>query len=661
MMLLVTTAMCLLCMELVARRLDGYELTTLRLTLSAASAAVARDDTNDSSDQARKYVAALPVAAGVDRSWFDLSPPSYASQRSDPELLQQLRQAAQVRGGDEVNATYVWNTDWLNEVACVSKSLQGQFAKLPDRILTFTAPGDDIYPTYRLPYSFTFYNSWINRFGFRGPDIDFKKPQRTIRIAIAGSSTVMDIPDHLFSYPELAVNWLNVWAARHGRDVKFEVINGGRSGVSVLSIEKTITREILPLRPDLVIFDATAHGLGGIVKLEGKEDREGLKVALAARREAALSHGLAIADWSAVARRIYFAVHAGSGDDPELSKPKQSVVWPPGVSEQTPDPDASNLPMSLPDTIAALDRIRRAVSEAGGELAVSSAMWLTNPALRLDVIRNWSVFESLNSTYYPATLSSLDRAVKFQNKAFAAYSQRRGIPYLDMQTEMPVDADLFLDMVHTTPNGSRIKAWILFNQLLPFIVAKLDSGEWPRAAMPATVDEETAFPQPTLAKNPCLQRDETYIPTGAPVFSLATHGSARNYTSETADTRIQPEADGLFVTSNESIYDYQLASDQIHVDPGKTYVIVYEYELLQGRMQIGILSKRGDRFLLSRDLRPPRDPQQVQKGLFWFRTPEDMVTLMLSNGNAGHPAVSRIKLLKVEVYKAVPASRRAER
>jgi hypothetical protein len=665
MVLLVTTAMCLVCMELVVRRLDGYKLTALRLTLSAASAAAARDDSNDISDQARKYVAALPVAAGVDRSWFNLSPPAYASQRSYPELLQQLTQAAQLVGEDSIEATDVWNTNWLNEVACESESLQGHFAKLPDRILTFTAAGDDIYPTYRLPHSFTLDNLSVNRFGFRGPDIDFKKPRRTIRIAIAGSSTVIEPRNNLFSYPELAVNWFNVWAARHGRDVKFEVINGGRYGVSVLSIEKTITREILPLRPDLVIFDATANGLNwrGIVKLEGKYNAEDIKIELAARREAALGQRLEIIDWSAVARRIYFAVHAGSGDDAELSRPKQSVVWPPGVSEQAPDPDASNLPISLPDTVAALDRIRRAVSEAGGELAVSSAVWAANPALRLDVIRNWGVFKSLNSDdyYYPATLSSLDRAVKFQNKVFAAYSQRRGIPYLDIQTEMPLDADLFLDGVHTTPNGSRIKAWILFNQLLPFIVAKLDSGEWPRAAMPATVDEEAAFPQPTLAKNPCLQRDEAYIPTGAPVFSLATHGSPRNYESETADTRIQPEADGLLVTSNKSIYDYQLASDQIHMDPGKTYVIVYEYKLLQGRMNIGILSKRGDRFLLSRYLRPPRDPQQVQKGLFWFRTPEDMVTLMVANGNAGHPAVSRIKLRKMEVYEAVPAPGRAER
>jgi hypothetical protein len=651
-------------MELVVRLLDGYDLTIPRLTLSASPAAVAPTDIayaptdpNDISDQARKYVAALPIAAGVDSSWFDLSPAAYASQRSVPELLQQLRQAAQTRGGNVDLATYVWNTNWLNKVGCVSESYQRDLVKLPDKILTFTAPDADIYPTFRLSHDYTINLSSINRFGFRGPDIDFKKPPRTIRIAIAGSSTVMDTYSSLFSYPELAVNWLNVWAARSGHNVKFEVINGGRSGVSPLTIEKIIIQEILPLRPDLVIFDATAQGkISDIVELEGKDDPEGNKRALAARREAALGHGLAITDWSAVSRRIYFAMHGKSIDDAELPKPKQSLVWPPGVSEQAPDPDASDLPMSLPETIAALDRIHRAVFEAGGELTVSSAVWLTNPALKLDVVRNWSVFQALNLDFYPATLSSLDRTVNFQNKVFAAYSQRRGILYLDTQTEMPADANLFGDITHTWPSGSRIKAWILFNQLLPLVVAKLDSGEWPRAAVPGTADEEAAFPQPTLANNPCLQAN---IPTGAPVFSLATDGSTANYKPRTAATRYQPEADGLLITSDESRYSYQLVSDQIHVDPGKTYVIAYEYELLKGRMDIGILSKSEDRFLLSKALLP-RGPQQGPKAFARFQTPEDIVRLVLSNHN-DPPAVSQIKLRKVEIYEAAPAPSGAER
>jgi hypothetical protein len=665
MVLLVTIGMCLVCMELVVRLIDGYELTMPRLALSASPAAVAPaditlapTDPNDISDEARKYVAALPIAAGVDRSWFDLSPPAYASQRSEPELLRQLRQAAQTRGGNEDEATYVWNTNWLNKVGCVSASYQRDLVKLPDKILTFTAPDADIYPTFRLPPDYTIGTNSINRFGFRGPDIDLKKPPRTIRIAIAGSSTVMDSYFSLFSYPELAVNWLNVWAARTGHNVKFEVINGGRSGVSPLTIEKIITREILPFRPDLVIFDATAQGrISSMVELEGKDDPEDTKRALAARRESALGHGREITDWSAVARRIYFAMHGKSIDDAELPKPKQSLAWPPGVSEQDPDLDASDLPMSLPETIAALDRIHRAVSEANGELAISSAVWLTNPALKLDVIRNWSVYQSVNLDNYPATLSSLDRAVKFQNKVFAAYSQRRGIQYLDTQAEMPVDANLFGDITHTWPSGSRIKAWILFNQLLPLVVAKLVSGEWPRSAVPGTVDEDAAFPQPTLSNNPCLQ---TYIPTGAtPVFSLVTDGSAVNYKPGTAATRFQAEADGLLVTSDQSKYFYQLVSDQIHVDPGKTYVIVYEYELLKGQMDIGILSKREDRFLLLNAILP-RDPQQGPKTYAWFQTSEDIVKLVVSNDNEPS-AVSRIKLRKVEIYEAAPAPGRAER
>jgi hypothetical protein len=186
--LLVTTALCLVGMELVVRLLDGYELTIPRLTLSASPAGVAPTDIafaptdpNDISDEARKYVAALPIAAGVDRSWFDLSPPAYASQRSEPELLKQLRQAAQMRGGNKDEATYVWNTNWLNDVGCLSESYQRDLVKLPDKILTFTAPDADIYPTFRLPPDYTIGLNSINRFGFRGPDIDLKKPSLTIR------------------------------------------------------------------------------------------------------------------------------------------------------------------------------------------------------------------------------------------------------------------------------------------------------------------------------------------------------------------------------------------------------------------------------------------------------------------------------------------------
>ncbi|HEX3945436.1 MAG TPA: hypothetical protein VHW69_15260 [Rhizomicrobium sp.] len=652
---LATTVACLLGMELVVRVLDGYQFATLRLKLSAAPQTILTTKDEDGiSNNSRRHVAALPVADGVDRAWFELDPPAYPV-HAYPEFLKQI---AQSRGGAEDGATYIWNVNWLKKEGCVADGLRQHFAQLPDKILTFSAPNGDLYPTYRLP---TFGNGHysINRFGFRGPDIAFDKPNETVRIAFTGSSTVIEAPEHKFAYPELVINWLNVWSAHNGHKVKFEVINGGRSGVSPLSIEKIITQEILPLGPDLVMFDTTAHGLfpSDIVKLEGnRKSQEEVRAELTARRQAALAHGRAITEWSALARRIYLATHTDAASDPEVPTPQQSIVWPAGVSEQQPDPDQTNLPMDLSVTIAALDRIHRATSDAGGEFAVISAMWQVDPALKLDVIRNWDLFRYLNETYYPLNLSSLSRALRFQNKVFEAFSRRRNVPYFDDESEMPIDADLFGDATHPTPDGSRVKAWILFNQLLPFVAAKIGSGAWPHDAAPATVDQATTFPEPTLANNPCLQseeKDAAFVRTGTPVFSLATDGSTANYKGGVSETRIAPEADGLLVTSSEANF-YQLVSDLIPVDPHKDYVITYDYKLLQGRMKIGILSEQDNRFLVVRDL------DQGQEGIAHFRPPSNTVRIVVTNNTPGL-AISRVKIHKAEVYAAVPASNQAER
>lgn len=646
MVVLVTTALCLVSMELIVRLLDGYELTSLRLALPTARPAFSQADVGGPNAKIKNYVAALPIAAVVDRAWFDLDPPA-ASQGTLPDLLQRLKKSAQERGGSGDLGIYVWNSNWLNSMACTD-----DFARLSDRLLTFSPPDNDIDPVFRLFGGVTLGYAYFNSFGFRGPELDFKKPRRTLRIAFAGSSTVVDDYGNHFSYPEYVVNWLNVWAAHSGRDVKFEVINGGRSGFTIPSIEKTVTEQILPLDPDLVIFDATAQRLHptDVVKLDSQGSVIDIDSRLKERREAELGHGLVVTDYSAVGRRLYDAI-SGSGDGPELPTPKQSLIWPAGVNEQDPDPDAQNLPMGLPSTIQTLDRIRRATSAAGAEIAVISSMWLTDPALKLDVIRNWRVFEQINQLHYPMSLSSINRALQFQNRVFAAYAQRRGIPYFDVQTRMPVDADLFSDDVHTREDGTRIRAWLIFNQLMPFVVAKLESGVWPREAAPATVDEETAFPRPKLAENPC------FIKTGKRVFSLIADASGSNYKAQTTDTRIELQPDGLLVTSNQSKLDYQLATDAIHVDPGKTYVIAYTYKLLQGKMQIGVLSKGKDRFLSSRYLSSPdlkHDPELIS-----FETPEDAVTLVVSNGNV-EPVVSRIKLRKLEIYEAAPAPSRVE-
>jgi hypothetical protein len=45
---------------------------------------------------------------------------------------------------------------------------------------------------------------------------------------------------------------------------------------------------------------------------------------------------------------------------------------------------------------------------------------------------------------------------------------------------MPLDPELFIDDVHDTAGGIRLRAWIVLQQLIPVIEERLARGAWPR-------------------------------------------------------------------------------------------------------------------------------------------------------------------------------------
>ena len=60
---------------------------------------------------------------------------------------------------------------------------------------------------------------------------------------------------------------------------------------------------------------------------------------------------------------------------------------------------------------------------------------------------------------------------------------------------MPSDPALYIDAIHDTYPGVRLRAWIVFQQLLPIIEKKLASGAWPKA-VPEMGDSHPAFKVP---------------------------------------------------------------------------------------------------------------------------------------------------------------------
>jgi hypothetical protein len=75
---------------------------------------------------------------------------------------------------------------------------------------------------------------------------------------------------------------------------------------------------------------------------------------------------------------------------------------------------------------------------------------------------------------------------------FAKYASLHGLPFIDVARTMPYDPDLFTDATHNTPFGVRLRAWIVFQQLLPIIESRLSSRIWP-APVPAMAESHPAF------------------------------------------------------------------------------------------------------------------------------------------------------------------------
>ena len=54
------------------------------------------------------------------------------------------------------------------------------------------------------------------------------------------------------------------------------------------------------------------------------------------------------------------------------------------------------------------------------------------------------------------------------------------LTFVDIAGQLPFDPDLFLDAVHTSYAGTRMRGWITLNALIPLIEKHLADKSWPR-------------------------------------------------------------------------------------------------------------------------------------------------------------------------------------
>lgn len=238
-------------------------------------------------------------------------------------------------------------------------------------------------------------------------------------------------------------------SARPRRQV--EVINAARTGIGASSVAEIVVQELLPLEPDLVIFDgANDFGPGSMYALPAGLVPPG-PVA-----------GWTVEKYSAIARRLH-SMRDRIQHGREPSKPAFPMQWPGSVDRLSPDITQAPLPMGLDTVITQFEHMRTALASIGSTLAMSSQVGIVSDGLALQLPRDQSIYNVLNVEHYPMPNRDIRALLDFQNRVFGLYAEKHHLPFFDKAASYPADPELFLDLFHMSPAGLRLQAWSYAN------------------------------------------------------------------------------------------------------------------------------------------------------------------------------------------------------
>lgn len=467
--------------EVVIRLVDGFTIFSFALRKSTPDMPPPAQDPRPD----LRHVDAIRLAPGVDRAWYESDPPGVPRYPVDAAM-----QARSDRyPSDPYGAFMAWNPAYLQRELCAGNTT-GSLGILSD-FYVYDAVEPGPYPIFRHAPRISPPGWFVsNSFGWRGPDLRLEKPPKTIRIAFVGASTTVSSAP--FSHPEFIGHWLNLWTASRKLPFRIEVINAGRTGIDSSSIAAIVRQELVPVDPDLVVYYEGANQFAVFATMR-------LPASLAAKPTMTFRKRTIAEDYSAIVRRALNAAALFSGGDGrEPRKPAYPTIWPTDVDEHNPDATHQPLPMNLDAVVANLDAMRAALAGTGGELALSSFIWMVYPGMVLDLNRHLTIYRYLNDTYWPASYAHIRRMADFQNRVFENYATQHGLPFLDVARDFPRDPDLFGDAIHMIPQGLRLQAWTYLQQLIPLIEAQVQADRWPRAPRAGGAKKDPASDPPHL-------------------------------------------------------------------------------------------------------------------------------------------------------------------
>jgi hypothetical protein len=461
-------------------------LASVVLCTVAAEATVRWLDAGDS-DAALSHLASIPLAPGVERAWFESDPPPLPNRKKVSaearELVRRVDASGVTEGTRHADMFKAWNSVFVGD-PCTHPYLKNA----PGRIYVYDPPDGQPRPPYRfLPDTTTPLGLVTNEHGFRGPPVPVARQPKTIRIAFVGASTTVDQHDFPSSYPEFIGHWLNMWAAAKKLDIRFEILNAGRESVNSSDIAAIVRLEVAPLAPDLVVYYEGANQFDLRPLVQDLPARPSDRPMIERKKPGLLRHWVEeLGDHFALARRLKTLLSANDGPQGtaeaggEWPKPDYQIAWPKDLDPRNPDISRADLPVNLPTILDDLEQVRATAEGDGAALAVASYKWLVKDGMVLDPVRHHAILEYLNVGYAPFHYRDLERLAAFQNRVLAKYAAAHGLSFLDLAPLMPSDPNLFVDAIHGTPEGVRLRGWIMLQLLVPVIERHLADGSWPK-------------------------------------------------------------------------------------------------------------------------------------------------------------------------------------
>jgi hypothetical protein len=568
----IVTGSLLIVGEMAFRAIDGYQLLSWELV--PAGTAVQNKGPEKA---ARAYARSIPLAEGMKAEWFDSSPVLVRGETS--AVLSEAARRFGEAGVEDVVRIFNWN--YIRPMLCT----QQPFSKFPGFAFVYDAPDGADRPRYRFPRNAVARDGLVtNNFGWRGPPIDLRKPEKTVRLAFIGSSTTINAHAFPFSYPELVNFWLNTWAKQTGLDVNIETVNAGREGVDSEDITTIFQNEVASLEPDIVVWDGATQKFtpSEFVKRVPSGQAEAVPPA----------PKIWLEDHSAIARRLISGLVEGK-EEPQ--KPAYEVRWPADLDENDPPLAYPHLPNDISNLVKGLDQVRGSLEHNGGELMLSSFFLFAFDGMKLNP--QSGIYDYLNRIFYPYRYADFARMAAFQNRVLQKYAQAHALQFLNFAQKIPHDPQLYGDGVHAVYDGVRLQAWIVAQQLAPLIQLRLSQKRLPRA-MQSGVSQHPAFPgnERTIAFD-CSQKittEDRLEKTGDRLEELklsdvqAIEPAAASF-GETLKVQIEANA-----ADNRYMVTVPTAG---RAYPDRDFVLVIELLVSSGNINVGVLSVDQKRFL----------------------------------------------------------------